>query len=259
MRTCSVLVMLLFLAPAADAGTQDDPEVTDPAGDVERWPGVPTHDPTVDMIGIWFEEDADNLYISMEMVEAFVGPEFTNTRGAPNLAVSVFVNGEGEQTPCSGWGKFGVNVFGAPADLRASLRVYWPMEDQDDGCTGDDHDLNATADGTIMTWTIPKNIHPELVQVGDVLTVARAQAWSSSTYPTTPIDRADHAPGRPYAIQSAPVTEPALDVAEPQAPRAPNVATTNTTAPTDAQEAPGIAPITVALGMLMIAARRRFA
>jgi hypothetical protein len=53
------LCALLLLIPAAEAGTRDAPEVSDPRGDVTIWPSVPARGPVADaadLVAAWIED-----------------------------------------------------------------------------------------------------------------------------------------------------------------------------------------------------------
>jgi hypothetical protein len=185
------------------AGTRDDPELTDSANDVQRWPGVPTFDPSSDFISVWFHENEENLYLSMEVVELITyNPEIPNVLSTADHLIGAHVNGEGDQTPCSGWGTFNVrDHYYGQAGWQASLRIYWPMDQQTDGCTGDDFEVPITVEGNVVTFGVPWELLAGYVEAGDELTVSDARAGSGSTWPATPNDYADNAPGRSYIVE----------------------------------------------------------
>lgn len=208
MRWAAVLTGLFLMVPAAQAGTREDPEVKDAANDTTRYPGVPTVEPTVDILGIWFTDEGDELTVSMEVAQIASGTtEVPNVSSRESYAANVFVDGEDEGDPgCSGWGDFGVRWdSGSTADLEYGWRS------DGDGCPSEREPANFTVADNVITWRVPK-ASLAMLRDGSVLTLARAQAWSGDTWPATPDDRADALPGRPFmVVSSGKAAEPTED------------------------------------------------
>lgn len=248
MRLLLVAALLLLSWPLAQAGTRDDPELTDPANDVQRWPGTPTADPSSDFISVWFHEDADNLYLSMEVVQHITyDPDVTNVLSTSDHLIGAHVNGESERTGCSGWGVFNVrDHYYEGTGWLASLRIYWPMDQQTDGCDGDDYDVPVTMNDNVATFSVPWDLLAGYVEAGDELTVSDARAGSGSTWPATPIDYADNAPGRAYVVEygappasNATTQQPSLSgTSDPV-----NEASNGTATPAKESPTPALAPI----------------
>ncbi len=217
MRWIVAISLCLIICPSVEAGTRDDPELRDPENDVQRWPGIPTADPSSDFIAVWFHEDEQNLYLSMEVVEHVThDPEIPNVVNTADHLIGAHVNGEGEQTPCSGWGAFTVrDVYRSQSGWEATLRIYWPMEQQTSGCGGDDLDIPVQMEDNVATFTVPWSLLSGHIAAGDELTVSDARAGSASTWPATPSDYADHAPGRPYVVQYGAPAQVANETASP--------------------------------------------
>jgi hypothetical protein len=222
LRGFAVAALIATLVPLdVQAGSREDPEVVDGANDEQRYPGVPTVEPTVDIRGVWFEERETYLVVSMELASIADAATMPNVRGNPTYAVYVFVNGEGKRTPCSGWGLFGVRSDNGGSGRHASLSLMTPVDESAETCPAETLSVDSAVDGNIVSWTIEKSAVPGLLP-GASLTVARALAWSGSTWPLTPSDEAEQAPGRPFVLSGDPEASLTMDaVAEPREQPAP--------------------------------------
>lgn len=187
--------VLLLLVSQAEAGSREDPELRDAANDQTRYPGVPTTDPTVDIRAIWFEESLDAVIVNMELAQiGFTGPDVPNVNSAESYAVYVFIDGEGERTPCSGWGAFGVRW-----DSRATADLEQGWHYDGTACPAERESVEFAVMDNVISWVVPKAAVPRLLP-GAELTVARADAWSGDTWPATPDDRADNLPSRAFTL-----------------------------------------------------------
>lgn len=197
----ALFVLMLVIVPPAQAGSRDDPEVVDDANDVSRYPGVPTVDPTVDILGIWFTEEAGELVVHLEMAQ--IGndvPELSNVNSGESYFVSAFVDGEnpGDER-CSSWGDFGVRW--SLGQSTGTLSYGWHYDGN--ACPAEDAPIAVAVEDNVITWTIPMQ-NLAMLRAGSEVTVARADAWSGDTWPATPGDDADNLPGRVFVVQTVP-------------------------------------------------------
>ena len=259
----SLAMVGLIVMPVGQAGTREDPEVVDSPNDVTRYPGVPTVDPTVDILAVWFVEASEELTVSMEVAQ--VGsdvPDANSVNQAESYAVNVFVDGEdaGDER-CSGWGDFGVRWgSGQPS---GELSYGWHHDGS--ACPAESEPVTVAVEANVITWTLPKT-SLAMLRSGSELTVARADAWSGDTWPLTPDDRADELPGRPFLVQSAPTpgsdTGPADEGPQSAGPTTTGTPEGNGTAAPPAQptDVPGFPlPLAVIAVALAIGVRRRLA
>lgn len=255
----AVALTLVVAVPVAHAGTREDPELRDPAHDERRWPGVPTADPTVDILGIWFEETATDVLVSLEVAQLGPdGPDVPNVSGGESYSVNVFVDGEDQgDERCSGWGDFGVRW--SSGQSTANLRQGWHYDGQ--ACPAEDQQIAVAAAGNVVCWTVPKASLPMLV-AGSVLTIARADAGSGDTWPATPGDDVDAGSGRAFATASSPNaangSQPAsLDPAPAGTPTTdPGSPPTGDGPQPAAAPAPGVLLAPVALALAALARKR---
>lgn len=275
------LALFVLLAPHASAGSASDPELTDAQGDVWRWPGVPIQDDNVDMLAVWYEEADQVLLVHMKLAAYAPVTNVPNVLANPSFAVNFFVDGEGPHTPCSGWGAFEVRSNFSGSQRTGNLGLSKPYDPAKSGCDADWHDLQVSVAGTTVTWSVPESLVPRL-HPGAELTAAGGVAWSGSTWPASPSDWADKAPGRPFILapsnssaappatttRSSTTTAPSSPSsttpssssptsAIPSTTASPSAAASTTTAPAAARSTPPLAAAVLGIALLAVAGRRR--
>jgi hypothetical protein len=201
-------VCILCILPSASAGTREDPKVSDPVGDVGPIHQVPYVDPAIDIVGVWFSDDAENLYIHME-VQAYsygiVAPEPPFVHPSGGYSVNFLVDGKGAPNCPREMGRFGVSAP-ASGQIRGVLSSEYYVASHERGCeAGEVHQIKFEVRGDVLTWTVPKNV--TTVQPGSVLEISGAGAADVR------FDYVDVTLARNFTVLPAAVLQP-----EPMAP-----------------------------------------
>lgn len=187
-------ILLLFLLPAADAGTREDPEVVDAAHDGRLFPGMPLTDATVDILGVWFGETDGEIVVSMEVAELPSVPTALGN-GSPLhwYVVHVFVDGQDLGKKCAELGDFALHWWSDAPD--GQLQQDW----EPNHCMADPQPVTVAVADNVIAWMVPKD-RLAMLGSGSLLTVERAEATSLASWPLGPGDHADDLPGRAFTV-----------------------------------------------------------
>ncbi len=142
MRLAVIAIMLLAL-PLVTAGTPDDPELTDPEGDATlRGQGGPTppYADAVDLVGVWFQDDAEGLAIGIRVVDlaALDGVAAGQFQWAARFDTS-YQNASGPAARIGTWTLKAYYVAGT--GWGTMLERPCLDGDSTDGCAGNDRDI----------------------------------------------------------------------------------------------------------------------
>lgn len=128
--------LLLSVVPLGAAGTAEDPEVTDPAGDAEHFE-FKNQEPALDIEAIWFSWDpsgALEVTLQIPQTDSF-DPSATMDPNDETTFYDVYVNVSGEAyTIRANWTAEGEATFSAGQALQIERQGIWP-----DWMTGNIH------------------------------------------------------------------------------------------------------------------------
>lgn len=149
-----------LLVPAVSAGSPESPEVTDPAGDVDAYPGVPVPPGTadgVDVVATWFHDETDaSVQVTMKVTKLEMLP------AAGTVPMSMLRLGTRFSTPYipTDSDEYWDNTWVASATYSSGAWRARLQPPSVDGMSPDATDLDMTVDeaaGTV-TLTLPRDL-----------------------------------------------------------------------------------------------------
>lgn len=207
------MLILLAAIPVANAGTAEDPEITDPAGDAEHFE-FKNQEPVLDVEAIWFSwEPAGTLVVTVQIPQADAfDPSATMDPNDEATFYDVYVDISGENyTIRANFTADGDATFGAGTALEIERQGIWP-----DYTTGNIHGNLTPVEGQAepgeparITVSVPGSVLGGLGP-GDVIEEPRFSTYVDHHTPPQPnaeqhhpghVDANDE-PGRAFAITS---------------------------------------------------------
>lgn len=205
--------LVLTVVPLGTAGTADDPEVTDPAGDAEHFE-FKNQEPTLDVEAVWFSWDPSGaLEVTLQIPQAdSFDPSATMDPNDETTFYDVYVDVNGETyTIRANWTAEGQATFSAGQALQIERQGVWP-----DWMTGNIHGNLTPVQGQTdpgeparITMTVPGSALGGLGP-GDVIEEPGFSTYVDHHTPPQPnaeqhhpghVDQNDE-PGRSFAITS---------------------------------------------------------
>lgn len=190
--------LLMLGALPGWAGTTEEPEITDPAGDANFLSAVsgntedtrPVSFDNADLQGVWFETS----YTTSKQTDPATG-QITNVRYLPD-ALLVHIRTVAPVRPTSPWGSFRFKVQAtvpscqaslellvatAPANDAAEIRPAAPGTTCGDGLTIVRSEVKPTYEGAVSTMTFPlwEPLTAQVLSVGTVLSQPSALVTAS--------------------------------------------------------------------------------